>query len=130
MCDPVIDEHFRRSLGERYTHLFAPAATERNSNGSNESSSGVTGGSSSSSSSSAAANMASTVSVTGLSVDDHFAKALGETWLKLQNETSVSKESGKEESATVTVAPASVVVDSTQPGSPLPAKQRHGLLLT
>ena len=23
MCDPVIDEHFRRSLGERYTHLFA-----------------------------------------------------------------------------------------------------------
>lgn len=126
MCDPVIDEHFRRSLGERYTHLFAPAATERNSNGSNESSSGVTGGSSSS----ATANMASTVSVTGLSVDDHFAKALGETWLKLQNETSVSKESGKEESTTVAVAPASVVVDSAQPGSPLPAKQRHGLLLT
>lgn len=125
MCDPVIDEHFRRSLGERYTHLFAPAATERSSN---ESSSGVTGGSSSSSS--AAANMASTVSVTGLSVDDHFAKALGETWLKLQNETSVSKESGKEESTSVAVAPASVVVDSTQPESPLPAKQRHGLLLT
>merc|ERR1712071_553503 len=30
MSDPVIDEHFRRSLGERYTHLFAstsPAPT-------------------------------------------------------------------------------------------------------
>ena len=73
---------------------------------------------------------ASTVSVTGLSVDDHFAKALGETWLKLQNETSAGKESGKEESASVAVAPAGVVVDPAQPGSPLSAKQRHGLLLT
>ena len=27
MCDPVIDEHFRRSLGERYTHLFATSST-------------------------------------------------------------------------------------------------------
>lgn len=27
-----------------------------------------------------------------LTVDDHFAKALGETWLKLQNETKVDKE--------------------------------------
>ena len=27
MCDPVIDEHFRRSLGERYTHLFASSST-------------------------------------------------------------------------------------------------------
>jgi len=47
-------------------------------------------------------------------VDDHFAKALGETWLKLQSET-------KEKEANT----------DSQPGSPLPSSaQRQGLLLT
>lgn len=47
-------------------------------------------------------------------VDDHFAKALGETWLKLQSET-------KEKEAST----------DSQPGSPLPSSsQRQGLLLT
>lgn len=50
MSDPVIDEHFRRSLGKEYSEIFA--STTSNS-----------------------------VSVT---VDDHFAKALGDTWLRLQ----------------------------------------------
>ncbi|XP_072305045.1 transcription cofactor vestigial-like protein 4 [Eucyclogobius newberryi] len=47
-CDPVIEEHFRRSLGKNYTE------PESNS-----------------------------VSITG-SVDDHFAKALGATWLQIK----------------------------------------------
>ena len=45
-------------------------------------------------------------------VDDHFAKALGETWLKLQSET--KEKEGNSDS---------------QPGSPLPS-QRQGLILT
>lgn len=50
VCDPVIEEHFRRSLGKNYKD------TEVESN---------------------------SVSITG-SVDDHFAKALGDTWLQIK----------------------------------------------
>lgn len=56
-CDPVIEEHFRRSLGKNYKE---PEPTATNS-----------------------------VSITG-SVDDHFAKALGETWLQIKNKGSPS----------------------------------------
>lgn len=49
-CDPVIEEHFRRSLGENYKEAEA---------------------------------VSNSVSITG-SVDDHFAKALGDTWLQIQ----------------------------------------------
>lgn len=67
-CDPVIDEHFRRSLGKDYMNVFSscgPSVGSTNVNGNNNNNHQTT--------------------VTGLSVDDHFAKALGETWLKLQN---------------------------------------------
>lgn len=59
MCDPVIDEHFRRSLGERYTHLFAssPSSTSSTSNPATTNDS----------SSRDANKMPSTVNVTGLS---------------------------------------------------------------
>uniref|UniRef100_A0A8C8DDF2 Vestigial-like family member 4a n=1 Tax=Oryzias sinensis TaxID=183150 RepID=A0A8C8DDF2_9TELE len=50
VCDPVIEEHFRRSLGNNYKE------SEPVSN---------------------------SVSITG-SVDDHFAKALGDTWLQIK----------------------------------------------
>lgn len=53
-CDPVIEEHFRRSLGKNYKE----PEPEPNS-----------------------------VSITG-SVDDHFAKALGEKWLQIKAKTS------------------------------------------
>ncbi|KAK7878795.1 hypothetical protein WMY93_034292 [Mugilogobius chulae] len=59
VCDPVIEEHFRRSLGKNYKEP-EPAATATNS-----------------------------VSITG-SVDDHFAKALGDTWLQIKNKSSPS----------------------------------------
>lgn len=48
VCDPVIEEHFRRSLGNIYRE---PASNS--------------------------------VSITG-SVDDHFTKALGDTWLQIK----------------------------------------------
>lgn len=57
VCDPVIEEHFRRSLGKNYKEP-EPAATN-------------------------------SVSITG-SVDDHFAKALGDTWLQIKNKGSPS----------------------------------------
>ncbi|KAG7262620.1 hypothetical protein CRUP_017195 [Coryphaenoides rupestris] len=50
ICDPVIEEHFRRSLGKNYKE---PEAVPK------------------------------PVSITD-SVDDHFAKALGETWLQIK----------------------------------------------
>ena len=50
VCDPVIEEHFRRSLGKNYKEPEP---------------------------------VSNSVSITG-SVDDHFAKALGETtWLQI-----------------------------------------------
>lgn len=70
MCDPVIDEHFRRSLGKDYLTLFAKK-TSSSKSGNDKEQSGSDG-----------------LSITGLSVDDHFAKALGDTWLKLQAESS------------------------------------------
>lgn len=50
VCDPVIEEHFRRSLGENYKE---------------------------------AESVSNSVSITG-SVDDHFAKALGDAWLQIK----------------------------------------------
>ncbi|KAM9093878.1 transcription cofactor vestigial-like protein 4 isoform X2 [Sarcophilus harrisii] len=49
-CDPVVEEHFRRSLGKNYKEPEP---------------------------------VANSVSITG-SVDDHFAKALGDTWLQIK----------------------------------------------
>lgn len=49
-CDPVVEEHFRRSLGKNYKEPEP---------------------------------VTNSVSITG-SVDDHFAKALGETWLQIK----------------------------------------------
>lgn len=50
VSDPVIEEHFRRSLGKNYKE---------------------------------AEPVSNSVSITG-SVDDHFAKALGDAWLQLK----------------------------------------------
>uniref|UniRef100_A0A8B9HK74 Vestigial-like family member 4a n=1 Tax=Astyanax mexicanus TaxID=7994 RepID=A0A8B9HK74_ASTMX len=57
VCDPVIEEHFRRSLGDIYKEP-EPASNS--------------------------------VSITG-SVDDHFAQALGETWLQIKAKGSGSR---------------------------------------
>ncbi|XP_003973458.2 transcription cofactor vestigial-like protein 4b isoform X1 [Takifugu rubripes] len=65
-CDPVIEEHFRRSLGKNYKEP-EPVATN-------------------------------SLSITG-SVDDHFAKALGETWLQIKNKGSPSSTSSSPNSS-------------------------------
>ncbi|XP_060834989.1 uncharacterized protein LOC132917981 isoform X3 [Rhopalosiphum padi] len=76
ISDPVIDEHFRRSLGKDYISVFAPAVAQRQQQ-------------------QAPATAAAAPSTDGddddddaglSAVDDHFAKALGDTWVKLQKE--------------------------------------------
>lgn len=115
MSDPVIDEHFRRSLGERYTHLFASSTSSSSASSASlvAADSSTTSGGGHTNPSSRDDKLPSTVNVTGLSVDDHFAKALGETWLKLQNENKDKEISGAD----------------SQPGSPM-TTQRPGLVLT
>lgn len=76
MCDPIIDEHFRRSLGKDYVAIFSnnnipkeiappvkpPAASPKDTTNS----------------------VIELMDSEGLTVDDHFAKALGDTWFKLK----------------------------------------------
>lgn len=89
MCDPIIDEHFRRSLGKDYVMLF-------NNNKNTETLKPPE-------------KVANTsvrelidINPTGLSVDDHFAKALGDTWIKLnQKESEIKTSNGTAEKPTV-----------------------------
>ncbi|CAH1970708.1 unnamed protein product, partial [Acanthoscelides obtectus] len=73
MCDPIIEEHFRRSLGSAYHAVFqkesppppAPKSPPKPPTP-------VT-----------PTSVIQLMDSEGLSVDDHFAKALGDTWKKL-----------------------------------------------
>ncbi|XP_044754732.1 transcription cofactor vestigial-like protein 4 isoform X2 [Coccinella septempunctata] len=84
MCDPIIDEHFRRSLGENYQTLYL-------NNNSKDSTLAKTPQPANATVQPIVPNhnhhphhdIGDLMDDTGLSVDDHFAKALGETWLKL-----------------------------------------------
>ncbi|XP_022098522.1 transcription cofactor vestigial-like protein 4 isoform X2 [Acanthaster planci] len=67
VCDPVIEEHFRRSLGKDYKENY--------------------GASKSASSTEGVVTM-----ITG-SVDDHFAKALGDKWPQIKNVMEPSSQS-------------------------------------
>ncbi|KAK6640109.1 hypothetical protein RUM43_008386 [Polyplax serrata] len=67
VCDPAIDEHFRRSLGKEYSSIFSNDNKELSKSINSESDS------------------------TGLTVDDHFAKALGDTWTKLKQKENQEK---------------------------------------
>ncbi|KAJ8918578.1 hypothetical protein NQ315_013083 [Exocentrus adspersus] len=70
MCDPIIDEHFRRSLGNDYHALF------QNNNHTKDQCAPK-------SPPKTPTNVVELMDSSGLSVDDHFAKALGDTWAKL-----------------------------------------------
>lgn len=95
MCDPVIDEHFRRSLGDDYMNLF-----KKNSPDSQPGPKPNTKDRASSpiqfkidEEQKPAKIIAMEVDDASLSVDDHFAKALGDTWRQIQ--TSRLKENEK-----------------------------------
>lgn len=91
MCDPIIDEHFRRSLGNDYLALFS------NNNVSKESSSCKP------TQKVAGSNVIELMDNTGLSVDDHFAKALGDTWLKLNKKDSEIKNNAADNQSVVSI---------------------------
>lgn len=86
MCDPVIDEHFRRSLGDDYMNLF-----KKNNEDTQPGPKPNTKDRASSpiqfkveEPPKTAKIIAMEIDDASLSVDDHFAKALGDTWKKLQ----------------------------------------------
>lgn len=95
MCDPIIDEHFRRSLGKDYAMLFASSNPETAKTPSiikkvTENSTPLTNHQKPKKNNLDDKNgviqsfreMMDTDSAS-LSVDDHFAKALGDTWIQL-----------------------------------------------
>jgi hypothetical protein len=71
-----------------------------------------------------------------VAVDDHFAKALGETWVKLQGQTSNSAPSNslitKEKKPSTAASTATVSVSVAKETAPSPAashlQQRRGLV--
>ncbi|CAH0554783.1 unnamed protein product [Brassicogethes aeneus] len=88
MCDPIIDEHFRRSLGSDYHALF-------NNNLSKEPTPAAKSPSPPPPPPRIAAPPANVIELmdsAGLSVDDHFAKALGDTWAKLNKKEPAANE--------------------------------------
>lgn len=86
MCDPVIDEHFRRSLGDDYMNLFKKntenAQPGPKPNTKDRASSPIQF--KSDEPPKATKIIAMEVDDASLSVDDHFAKALGDTWRQIQ----------------------------------------------
>lgn len=101
MCDPVIDEHFRRSLGDDYMNLFKknseapPAVPGPKPNTKDRASSPIQF--KTDEPPKPAKIIAMEVDDASLSVDDHFAKALGDTWRQIQ--TSRLKDTEKPQSS-------------------------------
>ncbi|XP_066260975.1 transcription cofactor vestigial-like protein 4 isoform X1 [Euwallacea similis] len=71
MCDTVIEEHFRRSLGQDYHTIFQSSSHAKEKEESSKPQE------------TANTKVVEFLDETGLSVDDHFAKALGDTWKQL-----------------------------------------------
>lgn len=107
MCDPIIDEHFRRSLGKDYLMLFnnnktpsEPAVVVKSPVINNRVI--TTSTSNPTTRPNVTARELLDMDSAGLSVDDHFAKALGDTWFKLnQKETEIQQTNGTNEKSAV-----------------------------
>nr|XP_008199633.1 PREDICTED: uncharacterized protein LOC657295 isoform X1 [Tribolium castaneum] len=91
MCDPIIDEHFRRSLGNDYLSLFSNNNVSREAIPVKPPPKVPT-----------TTNVIELMDTAGLSVDDHFAKALGDTWVKL-NKKEELKNSTSDNHSIVTI---------------------------
>ncbi|XP_045474653.1 transcription cofactor vestigial-like protein 4 isoform X3 [Harmonia axyridis] len=97
MCDPIIDEHFRRSLGENYQTLYL------NNNNSKDSTLAKTPQPTNAAVLPHDEAIGDLMDDTGLSVDDHFAKALGETWAKLNKKQQELKNNSSENQNLVSI---------------------------
>lgn len=92
MCDPIIDEHFRRSLGKDYVAVFS-----NNNISSKETTKPLK------SIPKTPSSVIELMDNSGLSVDDHFAKALGDTWLKLNQKDAEMKNGRSSENQVVSI---------------------------
>jgi len=92
MCDPIIDEHFRRSLGKDYIKVFSNNnIPTKEANPVIKATPKVNG------------NVIELMDSTGLSVDDHFAKALGDTWLQLNKKENEMENESTDKEAVMSV---------------------------
>ncbi|KAF5281622.1 hypothetical protein FQR65_LT02942 [Abscondita terminalis] len=85
MCDPIIDEHFRRSLGKDYVKIFSNNNIPPKDSVATKAAPKIND------------RVIELMDGTGLSVDDHFAKALGDTWVKLNKKDEIERESSDKE---------------------------------
>lgn len=74
----LMEEHFRKSLGDDYKKVFQQPETKKEEESSMEVD--------------PVKAFNDDLDMTGYTVDDHFAKALGDTWIKLQAEAAEKKE--------------------------------------
>ncbi|XP_057668520.1 uncharacterized protein LOC130901298 [Diorhabda carinulata] len=92
MCDPIIDEHFRRSLGNDYHIVFQNNNSSKDKDNSPpKTPPAVT----------TTTSVIELMDGTGLSVDEHFAKALGDTWTKLNSRKESEIQNGTSENGLV-----------------------------
>lgn len=100
MCDPVIDEHFRRSLGDDYMKLYKKsqeAALPTSKPNMKDRASSPIEFNMAEPAPKQSKIIAMEVDDANLSVDDHFAKALGETWKQIQSSRLKPNDSDKKE---------------------------------
>ncbi|CAK1553735.1 unnamed protein product [Leptosia nina] len=84
MCDTVIEEHFRRSLGDNYMNLIKKTAEVQPGPKPNTKDRASSPIQFKTDEPKATKVIAMEIDDPSLSVDDHFAKALGDTWRQLQ----------------------------------------------
>lgn len=92
MCDPIIDEHFRRSLGKDYMTIFSNNNVAKETQPARQPTPPKTN-----------PGVIELMDNSGMSVDDHFAKALGDTWLKLNKKESEIQSNTSEGHGVVTI---------------------------
>lgn len=92
MCDPIIDEHFRRSLGKDYLTVFSNNNVQKEPPAPVKTPPKVT-----------TSSVMELMDNSGLSVDDHFAKALGDTWVKLNKKDGELQNGTPESQSVVTI---------------------------
>lgn len=99
MCDPIIDEHFRRSLGNDYLTLYSNNNVSKDTTTTTSSCKQLP----STQKKIVTNNVIELMDNAGLSVDEHFAKALGDTWLKLNKKDAEMKNNTAENQSVVSI---------------------------
>eukprot|EP00095_Tigriopus_kingsejongensis_P003298 maker-scaffold355_size198070-snap-gene-0.28 protein:Tk03298 transcript:maker-scaffold355_size198070-snap-gene-0.28-mRNA-1 annotation:"hypothetical protein KGM_00435" len=142
--DPLLDEHFRRSLGANYHNLFNTEKSERSSPKSSPRALSPAQSSETSNADSTKHHPESGFSpkhnepmdvdhpgqafnddsdMKGYTVEDHFAKALGDTWLKIKAQKETKNSSTSSSGATSSPSISSSTPSGTNPSANSPKPQ-------